>query len=215
MILVAAAVPKELSGVRRNGDGRVRWMTAGMGPRAADAVRERLGRERFSLVVSTGFAGGVRPGFQVGDLVMASEVVRTDSGRRFRPAESVPGLQGACSFGTFVTLERPLRDPKRKQELGSTYGAIAVEMETAGVAEAAEAAGVPWVSLRAILDPMEVPLAAGSAREALGLALRPGRWKELNSFWAAIRRASESLGRGLELLTKITVPGTAGTWYGV
>ena len=199
-ILVIAAVPMELSGVRRDGGGQVRWVAAGMGRRAAAVVRGRLAEERFSLVVSTGFAGGVRPGFRVGDLVMASDVVDAASGRRRRPTGGLSILQGACSVGTFVTVDGPLQDPERKAEIGSRWGAIAVDMETAGVAEAAEAAGVPWFSLRVILDPMETRLAAGSARETLGLALRPARWGDLKSFLAAIQRARQSLGNGLDVL---------------
>ncbi len=207
-ILVVSAVPEELRDVPRGGSGAlVRWMSAGIGSRAADAVRERLSSEAFSLVVSTGFSGGARPGFRVGDLVMASEVVCAGSGRRSQAAE-VPGLTGACSSGTFVTVGRPLRDPWQKEDAGSRYGAIALDMETAGVAEAAAAAEVPWVSFRVILDPMEVRLAIGSARDALGLFLRPGRWCEFRDFMSAIRTASKSLATGLRLLTESALGAT-------
>lgn len=198
LILVVSAVPAELSGAPRGGPRLpLRYLPAGMGPRAGDAVRRLLAREKFEWVVSTGFAGGARPGFRVGDLVLATEVVEAGTGRRYLPAAGLTGLNGSCSAGVFVTVERPLRDSSEKRELGARYGAAVVEMETAGVARAAEEAGVPWVALRAILDPMEVPLPACSARETLGMLLRPGSWGDLRDFLSAIRTASKSLGVGI------------------
>lgn len=197
-VLVVSAVPQELSDAPRGGrSSPLRYLPAGIGPGAVEAVRRRLAREKFSLVASTGFAGGVRPGFRVGDLVLATEVVEAGTGRRRKAAAGPAGLNGSCSAGLFVTVERPLRDSVEKREIGLRYGAVAVEMETAGVARAAEEAGVPWVALRAILDPMEAPLPACSAREALGMLLRPGGWGDFMDFWSAIRTASKSLGVGI------------------
>ena len=197
-ILVVSAVPQELRDAPRGGaESPLRYLPAGMGPRAGEVVRQRLAREKFEWVVSTGFAGGVRPGFRVGDLVLATEVVEAGTGRRRKPAAGWAGLNGSCSAGIFVTVERPLRDSGEKRELGARYGAVAVEMETARVAQAAEEAGVPWVSLRAILDPMEAPLPACSTRDALAMLLRPVRWGDFKDFLAAIRTASKSLGVGI------------------
>ncbi len=201
-VLVVSAVSQELSGAPRGGAGSpVRYLVAGMGPRSAAAVRRRLAREKFSLVVSAGFAGGTRPGFKTGDLVQATEVVEAGTGRRHEPV-AFTGLDGDCAAGVFVTVERPLQSSAEKKELGARYGGVAVEMETAGVARAAEEAGVPWIALRAILDPMEAPLPAGSAREALGMLLRPGRWGDFRDFLVSIRTASKSLGAGIGNLVK-------------
>ncbi|MBI3323460.1 MAG: hypothetical protein HYZ95_03240 [Candidatus Omnitrophica bacterium] len=196
-ILLVAAVPVELSGVPRGGSTPVRLLAAGVGPKAGRAVRRHLDRERFSLVVSTGFSGGARPGLKPGDLVWASEVIRAGSGWRRAPTGDNRGLNGLCSVGPFVTVNRPLQRPQEKREMGLRYGAVAVDMESADVAEAAEQAGVPWVALRVILDPVDAPLLIGDGRQALGTLLRPWRWKEMAAFFSEVRRSSLSLGRGL------------------
>lgn len=202
-ILVVSAVPQELGCVPRDGaDGRVRWIAGGVGPRAGAVVRQQLAQQRFSLVVSTGFSGGAQPDLKSGDLVLASEVIRAQSGWRRAPTGEALGLNEICSVGPFVTVERPLQSPQEKREMGSRYGAIAVDMESADVAEAAEQAGVPWVALRVILDPMDAPLLIGSGRQVLGMLPRPGRWREMAAFLGEVRRSGLSLGRGLSLLVE-------------
>ena len=185
-ILITAAVAQELAGFRGRADGRCKVLLTGMGRRAGKAVRERLKAERFGLVVSTGFAGGGRPGFRVGDLVMASEVIHAASGRRHRPAADFPAPEGLASVGPFVTVDRILPTPEAKGQAAARFGAIAVEMESAWVAEAAERSGVPWVALRVILDPMEEEI----------------RWMKWIRIGSAIRTASRSLSDGLSRLVE-------------
>jgi len=186
-ILVTAAVAQELAGFRADGNGRCRVLLTGMGERAGAAVRKRLQAERFGLVVSAGFAGGGRPGFRVGDLVAASEVIHASSSRRYRPdAGFLAGLEGLASAGPFLTVDRVLPTPEAKAKAAGPFGAIAVEMESAWVAEAAEAAGVPWAALRVILDPLEEEI----------------RWTQWVRIWSAVRRASRSLSDGLNRLIK-------------
>ena len=188
MMLIVAAVPQELRSFRPgNGSGAgVQCLVTGMGGRAAgEAVRRRLSAGGVNLVVSTGFAGGVRPGFAVGDLVMASEVIQASSGqRRRRPNASFFGLDGLACTGPFVTVDRVLPEPRLKSEMGARFGAIAVEMESFAVAHAAEEAGVAWVAVRAILDPMETKL----------------QWWKLFRFLRTMRTASGALAGGLHSL---------------
>lgn len=200
-ILIAAAVRQELAAFRPS-NGNVLQVITGMGVRAGDSVRKVFRREPVSLVVSAGFAGAALPGLRVGDLVMASEVVEESSGRVLRPSVLPDGMREVARFGTLVTVPDLLADPSAKSQRGSRFHAVAVEMETAAVALAAEEAGVRWLALRVILDPMEAPVAAGSVRQAVGLAVRPWRWAELARFLGCIRKARESLARGLELLVQ-------------
>ena len=199
-ILVVAAVSQELQGFRFKENFGVQRLITGMGQRAREAVRRRLSFGDVSLVISTGFAGGIRPGFEVGDLVMASEVIQASSGERKYPDPSFLGLNGLASVGPFVTVERVLSDPQAKSEAGVRFGAIAADMEAAAVAISAEAAGVAWVAVRAILDPMEFPLKISSGRQALRCLAAPGRWSEFSGFLKMIRTASRSLAEGLHLL---------------
>ena len=199
-ILVVAAVPQELRDFRFKTDSRLQCLVTGMGPRAGEAVRQRLAAGGISLVVSTGFAGGVRPGFEVGDLVMASEVIHASSGDRSRPDSPCFDLGGLASVGPFVTVEQVLAGPGEKAEAGTRFGAIAADMESAAVAQAAEQAGVAWMAVRAILDPMEVTLSIRSRAQALRCLAAPKRWKELSGFLKNIRTASRSLAEGLHCL---------------
>lgn len=200
-VLIVAAVPQELRDLRFRREPGVQCLVTGMGPRrAGEAVRRRLSAGGISLVVSTGFSGGVRPGFGVGDLVMASEVIHASSGERSRPDPGFFGLNGMASIGPFVTVEQVLPDPAAKAEVGERFGAIAADLESAAVAQAAEAAGVAWVAVRAILDPMEIPLAVRSRTQALKLLAVPRRWKEFSGFLRAVRTASRSLAGGLHCL---------------
>ena len=199
-VLIVAAVPQELQDLRFQRDPGVQCLVTGMGRRAGEAVRQRLSAGGVGLVVSTGFAGGIRPGFEVGDLVMASEVIHAHSGERSRPEPGFFGLNAMASVGPFVTVEEVLPDPQAKAEAGTRFGAIAADLESAAVAQAAEQAGVAWVAVRAILDPMESPLVIRSRAQALRCLAVPRRWKEFSGFLRTVRTASRSLAGGLHCL---------------
>ena len=196
-ILVVAAVPQELQDFRSAGLQGVHRLVTGMGRAAGQAVLQRLSAGDVGLVVSAGFAGGARPGFKTGDLVLASEVIQASFGERSRPDPSFFSLSDKASVGPFVTVDKPLADPEAKAWAGNRFGAIAVEMETAWVARSAEAAGVAWVGIRAILDPMEYLLRVHSPAQALRCAASPGRWGEFSDFLGRIRTAGRSLADGL------------------
>ena len=160
--MIVAAVPQELRDFHPDPIGGVHCLVTGMGARAGEVVRRRLRAGDVGCVVSADFSGGVRPGFEVGDLVMASEVVHVSSGERQRPDPAFFGLGRLVSVGPFVTVDRVVADPRAKSEIGARFGAVAADMETARVAKVSEQAGIPWTSIRAILDPMEFPLRIGS-----------------------------------------------------
>ncbi len=195
-ILVVAATPQELARFRQAEPAGVRCLVTGMGERAGAAVRDELQRQRCRLVVSTGFSGGLRPGFQVGDLVMASEVIEESTGLRRKPSLAF-GLNGMASVGPFLTVPKTLQDPALKQQGGVRFGAIAADLETSAVAGAATEAGVAWVAIRSILDPMEVRLAVGSWRQGLRMLAVPSRWSQMRLFLGAVRKAGQSLADGL------------------
>jgi len=196
-VLIVAAVPQELRDFRVDGWRQVNCLVTGMGRQAGEVVRRRLSLGDVSLVVSTGFAGGLRPGFKVGDLVMASEVIQASSGDRSQPVSSYLSLSDKAQVGPFVTVDRVLTDPKAKTWAGNRFGAIAADMESAAVAQAATQAGVAWVAMRAILDPMESPLVIRSRAQALRMLAVPRRWKEFSGFLQTVRTASRSLAVGL------------------
>lgn len=156
-------------------------LLTGMGKRRAyRAVRDRLRQGGVEFVLSTGFSGATRPGLRVGDLVGASEVLDVSTGERWIPSRSFE-RNGSLTVGAMVTAERLLGSPLEKEQAGRRYGAIAVDMETAAVAKAAQEMDLPWAAIRVILDPMEISI----------------RWWRIFPLIKAIRVASGSLATGV------------------
>ncbi len=54
-----------------------------------------------------------------------------------------------------ATVDRVLGRAAEKHELGVRTGAIAVDMESAGAARAAQERGIPWLAVRTISDALE------------------------------------------------------------
>jgi adenosylhomocysteine nucleosidase len=135
---------------------------AGVG-RIRAAAGARLLIRRFSPqgLVSFGFAGGLTPELARGTLIIGTEVVCKDgSGKRAvasrdlvkqfcaaAEAEKLPMRQGRL-----VSSRHIVADPASKTDLRNKSGACAVDMETVGIAEAADETGLPWVAVRAIVD---------------------------------------------------------------
>ena len=203
-ILVVAAVRQEVATFLKtlNGNGKIQVLLTGIsGSKASAAVRRRLKETPFRLVISAGFAGATQPGFRLGDLILASEVLDVRLNRIWIPPVQLKS-DGRFSGGRLATVERPLAAPEEKQRFGALHGAVAVDMETAAVAAAASEAGVPWMALRAVLDPVEIPLAIRSWQGGVGEILRPWRWGGFLDFLKGIRLAADSLSNGLEFLTQ-------------
>ena len=202
-LLIVAAVRQELGPFLRRRPTNVEILFTGMGQAAAlEKVKKKLARGGWDGVVSTGFAGGIRPGLALGDLLMASEVVDASSGKRWRPEGHFPRSNGnPFRMGRFVTVDTLCPTPEAKAVLGFRFGADCVEMETAAVVQAAQEAGVPWRALRVILDPLEKTVPVGSGWDALKFLARPSQWGEFNRFLQEIQTASDILAQGLGSFT--------------
>jgi nucleoside phosphorylase len=152
--------------------------------------------EKFSprVMVSVGFAGGCVPELQPGALVVPARLVEAESGRVFRCA---------CGSGTLVTLNE-VAGKAAKQEAVARFGALAVEMEAAGVAAAAVEYEREFVAIKAISDGADEDLdflsgfvtAEGFAtgRFVAHIALRPRLWRRV----AALNRNSLLAATALE-----------------
>jgi adenosylhomocysteine nucleosidase len=80
--------------------------------------------------------------------------------------------------GTVVTGNQAIFSTARKRWLRQTFGALAVEMETAAVAQAATAHGLPWVAVRAISDTADDDLVLDFSRLQLYLGDRDPVWRQ-------------------------------------
>jgi adenosylhomocysteine nucleosidase len=137
---------------------------AGVGRlRAAKAARLLIRRFSHRALASFGFAGGLTLDLARGDLVIGTAVVEAVSGKlaaansdlveQFRSAAAAKGLP--VRQGRLVTSGHVVASPTAKSALSLRSGACAVDMETTGIVEVAEEAGLPWVAVRAIVDSAE------------------------------------------------------------
>lgn len=147
-----------------SGRGEFRVVRAGVGSERAAAAARRLVEEGCTALISAGICGGLIPELDPGILVLA-EAVRAPDGatwvtdlkarialaERFR--ERVP-----YATGTLTGSERVIRRPAQKAETAARTGAVAVDMESHAVAQAAAEAGVPFLVLRVVSDPHDAEL---------------------------------------------------------
>ena len=184
-------------------DGQpVALVRTGMGPEAAGEVAEWVFRELEPLAtVSTGFAGGLREDLRPGDLVLADEVFvppppAGDGPRHFcgdpqlsagarglgkvtvHDRDGKPRKAGPLRLveGRVATVRKPLAGASDKRTFAEAQQAVAVDMESAAIAEAAGAAGARVVYLRAIVDEVDfdLPMEAISKIMSPEGRLRPG-----------------------------------------
>jgi hopanoid-associated phosphorylase len=137
----------------------------------ARSEAERLIAEGAAALVSFGLAGGLAPGLRPGDLLLP-EIVRS-AGSQSWPVdpvwhERVHARLAALEpkAGTVVGSERVVATASDKRALFEAVGALAVDMESHGVAAVASEAGIPFLVLRAIADPAD-QVVPQVAREAL------------------------------------------------
>ena len=172
MILVCAATGTEAAACRRGiADARASGfevLTTGVGPaRAAEALtcwlRDRAAGAapgsfgRPALVVSSGFAGALSSGIGPLTWVTASSVYRLVDGRAV-PASCPGGLLRIAERATACNVI------SSGEVLGRGVPGLpdpaAVDTESAGLAEAAAAAGIPFLVLRLVTDTPARPMAA-------------------------------------------------------
>ena len=140
-------------------------IVGGGDPGRTETLVEDAAQEAKCLV-SFGVAGGLAPHLKPGDVILSAEVIGDD--RRWRPSarfhRSVAGLahQIGAIDGPVLGSRDILATEEDKERAWLDSGALAVDLESAIVARAAEAAGIPFLVLRTIADPArrELPPAA-------------------------------------------------------
>ncbi len=131
--------------------GPWRVAMAGGRPERALALARTLAAEGCGLLLSFGIAGGLDPALRPGALVVADGVFGPD-GRHLAAAPTLfPDL--TARRGPVAAAATVVADPAAKARLFAATGALAVDLESWGVAQAAEEAGLPFGVLRAVADP--------------------------------------------------------------
>ncbi len=146
-LLIVASDPMEFRGIKRR-DDEVRLASNGAGAhRAAGAVDNALANFRPDAIVSMGFCGALDPSLAIGDIVVATTVFAGD--RAF--AAEPPVTDARHSTGPVCSIDHVAATAREKRTLHAT-GAIAVEMEAAGVAQRAQKLAVPFFCIKSVTD---------------------------------------------------------------
>jgi nucleoside phosphorylase len=149
---------------------------SGAGAENSLRLAQRLAAE-FPLcgLASLGFAGGLVPGLQTGDVVFADCVIDESNGERFPCDNGLLPVRFARR-GNLLSADSVIISSEEKHRLGEMWQAVAVDMESSGVARAAAAAGLPFCAVKSITD---------SAEESLSIDFGRCRREDKGfSFWA-------------------------------
>jgi adenosylhomocysteine nucleosidase len=126
-------------------------------PSAARATVATILGHRPRWVISAGFAGGLEEAVQQGDLVMASEVVDPE-GHVFtidiKPA-SEDARSSHMHVGRVLTMDRVIDTAQEKRALGTEHRALAVDMESFGVATICQREKTRFLAVRVITDAVD------------------------------------------------------------
>lgn len=132
--------------------------------RAYEGARELVAEGAVALL-SIGIAGGLDAALRPGDVVLPDTIMGASAGPRLASAmwhaavmQDVP----KAAIGILFAGRQPLCTVAEKAALRAASGALAIDMESGAVAEAAIEAGVPFLVLRVIADPADraIPPAA-------------------------------------------------------
>ena len=189
---------------------------------AARATEAVISGHRPQWVISAGFAGALRPELARHDLVMADGLVDLGGNRltvdlKVDPAAlaDAPGVH----VGRLLSADRIVRAPREKRSLGEAHRALAVDMETFGVAEVCRQRRVRFLAVRIISDPMDEELPPDVLRlmeeqtlpARLGAVVgavwkRPGSLKDMYRLKENALLASDRLAKFVRSIAEQLVP---------
>lgn len=192
------------------------YCTGGSRIRCAEKVDQAVARGALGLV-SFGVVGALDPGLAPGTLLLPEAVVDQDGEvwdceKSWRAAaRAMIGADVVIAEGPLLTVDRVIRTPEQKRICRVSSGAVAVDMESAWLAQAARAAGLPFIVIRAVADTatQALPMLAANAMRpdgsldvralALGLMRRPGEIRELLGTARQTAAAKQTLARVADL----------------
>jgi adenosylhomocysteine nucleosidase len=202
-VLVCFAVKEEARPFQRLAAGKnnIKTLIVGVGKcNAQQAITAALAGERPGLVLTCGFAGGLRPELGAGTVVFAAD-----------PEAGIEEalLAAGAKRGRFHCVERVAATAAEKRRLRETTGADAVEMESEAVCAVCRDQGIPSAAVRVILDtaeenlPLDFDQLMGPGQRlsygklAWALMKSPGKVGGLLTLQRQAKAAAEKLGQVL------------------
>lgn len=198
--------------------GRGGWLQlSGIGAQRATHAAHALLDAGATVLLSWGTAGGLDPALVAGSLVLPRTVIAYD-GTKYPVDADWHARMCRCLAGHVVSDDRCLIEsdtvlttPEQKTALNYRSGAVAVDMESVAVAGVAKTAGVPFLAIRAILDPVNsvIPDVATGMLDAGGrirwlafvhaVLTRPTVLKDFAQLRSDLRAAQSTLSKVAEL----------------
>lgn len=136
--------------------------------RAESATESVLEHYPVTAIVSVGFAGGLNPERNIGDVILCSTLYYANGSGQEDPktapltsdanlislaSEGLPeDIKANCYIGSTVTELQLDLDLQRQQELADSLHADVVEMESYWIGRIASDRGIPFIGIRAISD---------------------------------------------------------------
>jgi adenosylhomocysteine nucleosidase len=164
-----------------------------------------------SGLVSFGMAGGLDPVLKPGDLIIAESVIDetgTISSTNSDWREACRTAINDAQTGTIFGANQALSGLTQKQTAFSAHHARAVDMESHGIARAAQEHNLPFLIVRAIADtagtalPKSVENAIGPKGERRALSVIAGLLRRPYELTAILRLTRES-GAAMKTLNKV------------
>ena len=178
---------------------RVVLVEAGVGPlAAARGTQALLAGHRPQWVISAGFSGALDPRLKQGDIVMADGIADGEGQRLsidFKISPEAVAATPGLYVGRLLTVDRIVRTPAEKRELGQRHECLAVDMESWAVGEVCRQAKTKFMAVRIISDAVDHELPADIER----LARQKTRAARLGAAAGAIFRRPASVKDMLKL----------------
>ena len=168
--------------------------------RAAEAAIVKYSPE---IIISAGIAGALVPELRVGETIFPARVIDAQDGSRHETAIKNASVANTPLGRTTVVSSAEITGIAQKQQLAKSYGAQAVDMESAAVARAAMTHNLRFIAVKSISDEhdFEMPEMSQFVRDgqfqekrfALHVLLRPWLWLPVLRLARNTKIASENL----------------------
>jgi len=110
--------------------------------------------EENSLIINTGFCGGISPELNPGDRIYASQLISLE-GQGIDPADSMnleTRIPESWKKGIFLTTSKVISDPVEKMKLFKDSGALSVDTETFEIGTFCKKHDYSFIGIRVVFD---------------------------------------------------------------